>query len=223
MRAISHARRHAARHSGVARRSPVPTSQYFGMNTLGARQMRDKLPKEIYAKLVASIRLGKKLDLDIAPAVAHVIKEWALSRGVTHFCHWFQPQTGLTAEKHDAFLALRRKQARRSSSSRATSSSRASPTRRAFRPADCARRGKRAATRRGIRRRRCSSSNRRAPRRCAFRRRSSAITARRSTSSRRCSARATSSRRKRSSCSISSATRARCACSRRSDPSRNIS
>jgi glutamine synthetase len=86
--------------------TPVPTSQYFGMNTLGARQMRDKLPKEIYAKLVASIRLGKKLDLDIAPAVASVIKEWALSRGVTHFCHWFQPQTGLTAEKHDSFLAI---------------------------------------------------------------------------------------------------------------------
>jgi glutamine synthetase len=76
------------------------------MNTLGARQMRDKLPKEIYAKLVAAIRLGKKLDLDIAPAVSHVIKEWALSRGVTHFCHWFQPQTGLTAEKHDSFLAF---------------------------------------------------------------------------------------------------------------------
>ncbi len=86
--------------------TPVPTSQYFGMNTLGARQMRDKLPKEIYAKLVASIRLGKKLDLDIAPAVSTVIKEWALSRGVTHFCHWFQPQTGLTAEKHDSFLAF---------------------------------------------------------------------------------------------------------------------
>ena len=86
--------------------TPVPTSQYFGMNTLGARQMRDKLPKEIYAKLVAAIRLGKKLDLDIAPAVSQVIKEWALSRGVTHFCHWFQPQTGLTAEKHDSFLAF---------------------------------------------------------------------------------------------------------------------
>ncbi len=84
--------------------TPTPTSQYFGMNTLGARQMRDKLPKDIYAKLVAAIRLGKKLDLDIAPAVSTVIKEWALSRGVTHFCHWFQPQTGLTAEKHDSFL-----------------------------------------------------------------------------------------------------------------------
>jgi glutamine synthetase len=88
----------------VANGEPVPTSQYFGINTFGARQMRDKLPKEVYAKLVASIRLGKKLDLDIAPTIAKVIREWAVSRGVTHFCHWFQPQTGLTAEKHDAFL-----------------------------------------------------------------------------------------------------------------------
>jgi glutamine synthetase len=86
--------------------SAVPTSSYFGINTFGARQMRDKLPKDVYAKLVASIRQGKKLDLEIAPTVAQVIKEWAISRGVTHFTHWFQPQTGLTAEKHDAFLSF---------------------------------------------------------------------------------------------------------------------
>jgi len=84
--------------------APVPTSTYFGVNTFGARQMRDKLPKDVYAKLVAAIRHGKKLDLEIAPTVAQVIKEWAIGRGVTHFTHWFQPQTGLTAEKHDAFL-----------------------------------------------------------------------------------------------------------------------
>jgi glutamine synthetase len=68
--------------------------------------MRDRLPKDVYAKLLASVRLGKKLDLDIAPTVAQVIKEWAMSRGVTHFTHWFQPQTGLTAEKHDAFFSF---------------------------------------------------------------------------------------------------------------------
>ena len=81
-------------------------SEYFGINTLGARQMRDKLPREVYAKLVGAIRLGKKLDLDIAPKIAQVIKEWAIGRGATHFTHWFQPQTGLTAEKHDAFLSF---------------------------------------------------------------------------------------------------------------------
>lgn len=68
--------------------------------------MRAKLPAKVYAKLLSSIRLGRMLDVEIAPTVAQVMKEWAVSRGVTHFCHWFQPQTGLTAEKHDAFLAF---------------------------------------------------------------------------------------------------------------------
>src|SRR3989337_4055280 len=85
---------------------PEPTSRYFGCNTLGVRQMRDKLPKDVYQSLASSIRHGKKLDIAIAPAIAQVVKEWAISRGVTHFTHWFQPQTGLTAEKHDAFLAF---------------------------------------------------------------------------------------------------------------------
>ncbi|MEP6990760.1 MAG: glutamine synthetase III [bacterium] len=86
--------------------APIPTSAYFGINTFGARQMRDKLPKDVYAKLADSIRQGKKLDIEVAPIVAKAMKDWAMSRGVTHFTHWFQPQTGLTAEKHDAFLAF---------------------------------------------------------------------------------------------------------------------
>ncbi len=86
--------------------APLRTSEYFGINTFGARQMREKLPKELYLKLLSSIRQGKKLDIEIAPTVAQVIKDWAVSRGVTHFTHWFQPQTGLTAEKHDAFLTF---------------------------------------------------------------------------------------------------------------------
>ena len=85
---------------------PPRTSEYFGINTFGAVQMREKLPKEVYAKLTSAIRHGKKLDLDIAPTVAQVVKDWAISHGVTHFTHWFQPQTGLTAEKHDAFLSF---------------------------------------------------------------------------------------------------------------------
>ncbi len=84
----------------------LPTSAFFGCNTFGARQMRDKLPSHVYQKLLASVRLGKKLDLEIAPVVAQVIKQWAVTHGVTHFTHWFQPQTGLTAEKHDAFLSF---------------------------------------------------------------------------------------------------------------------
>src|SRR3982751_3168546 len=86
--------------------APSRTSEYFGINTFGVRQMRDKLPRETHAKLVDAVRHGKKLDLDVAPRVAQAIKEWAVSRGATHFTHWFQPQTGLTAEKHDAFLTL---------------------------------------------------------------------------------------------------------------------
>ena len=85
---------------------PPRTSEYFGSLTFGARQMRAKLPPDVYAKLSGSIRLGKKLDTDIAPVVAQTIKEWALALGVTHFTHWFQPQTGSTAEKHDSFLSF---------------------------------------------------------------------------------------------------------------------
>src|SRR5438105_3790768 len=85
---------------------PAKVSEYFGINTFGVRQMRDKLPRDVYQKIVAAVRKGKKLDVDIAPRVAQAIREWALGRGATHFTHWFQPQTGLTAEKHDAFLSF---------------------------------------------------------------------------------------------------------------------
>ncbi len=85
---------------------PHPTSAYFGCNTFGAKQMRAKLPADVYAKLLSAVRHGTKLELEIAPTVAQVIKEWAIGHGATHFTHWFQPQTGLTAEKHDAFLTL---------------------------------------------------------------------------------------------------------------------
>jgi glutamine synthetase len=82
------------------------TSAYFGCLTFGAKQMRAKMPSDVHAKLEGAIRHGKKLDVEIAPTVAQVIKEWAVGHGATHFTHWFQPQTGLTAEKHDAFLTL---------------------------------------------------------------------------------------------------------------------
>jgi glutamine synthetase len=85
---------------------PKRISEYFGINTFGVRQLKPKLPPKDYKQLVASVRQGKKLDVDVAPAVAKAIKDWAIARGATHFTHWFQPQTGLTAEKHDAFLSL---------------------------------------------------------------------------------------------------------------------
>ena len=110
----SSARRSAL--AGIAARAAKPApapngdkasvSELFGMNTFGTRQMRARLPQDVYARLSDSIRLGKKLDEDIAPTVAQAIRDWAVSRGATHFTHWFQPQTGLTAEKHDAFLTF---------------------------------------------------------------------------------------------------------------------
>jgi len=94
---------------------PLPTvpsnrnlSSLFGCNTFNDRVMREKLAKDIYVKLRNTIRTGAKLDMEIANSVAHAMKEWAIEKGVTHFTHWFQPQTGLTAEKHDAFLEIER-------------------------------------------------------------------------------------------------------------------
>ena len=79
-------------------------SDFYGINTFTGKTMRDKLPKNIYSKLQETIKKGTKLDKSLANEVAHGVKEWALENGVTHFTHWFQPQTGLTAEKHDAFI-----------------------------------------------------------------------------------------------------------------------
>src|SRR5687768_17702672 len=69
---------------------PNAISDFFGCNTFGAKQMKSKLPKAVYEKLLAAIRSDTTLDPEIAPAVAQIIREWALSRGVTHFTHWFQ-------------------------------------------------------------------------------------------------------------------------------------
>ncbi|MGC9365322.1 MAG: glutamine synthetase III [Fidelibacterota bacterium] len=82
------------------------SSSYFGVNSFNDKVMREKLPKDVYRKLRDTIRKGKKLDISIAESVAHAMKEWAIEKGVTHFTHWFQPLTGLTAEKHDAFLEI---------------------------------------------------------------------------------------------------------------------
>ncbi len=89
--------------NGAARK---PISAIFGENTFNVRCMQEKLPKHIYEKLQDTIRRGQALDRSIADVVAHAVKEWAMDMGATHFCHWFQPMTGLTAEKHDSFLTF---------------------------------------------------------------------------------------------------------------------
>lgn len=76
----------------------------FGMYVFDRRAMRERLPRDVYDALIASIEGGQKLDASIADMVAAAMKEWALSKGATHYTHWFHPRTELTAEKHMAFL-----------------------------------------------------------------------------------------------------------------------
>ncbi|MBN2484070.1 MAG: glutamine synthetase III [Candidatus Omnitrophica bacterium] len=80
-------------------------SDIFGELTFSKKVMLEKLNKDVYRKLLATIESGKPLDQSIAGDVAHAMKEWAIENGATHFTHWFQPQRGGTAEKHDAFIS----------------------------------------------------------------------------------------------------------------------
>ncbi len=79
--------------------------EIFGSLVFNETVMRDKLPKDTYKALKKTINDGKSLDLSVAKVVAHAMKEWAIEKGATHFTHWFQPLTGVTAEKHDSFIA----------------------------------------------------------------------------------------------------------------------
>jgi glutamine synthetase len=76
----------------------------FGANVFSAAVQKELLPGDVYEKLQATLEHGEALDISLADAVAEAMKEWALSRGATHFTHVFQPLTGLTAEKHDSFF-----------------------------------------------------------------------------------------------------------------------
>ena len=77
----------------------------FGENVFNDAAMQERLPKKTYKKLKETIREGRELDPDTADVVAHEMKEWAIEKGATHFTHWFQPLTGVTAEKHDSFIS----------------------------------------------------------------------------------------------------------------------
>ena len=76
----------------------------FAKDVFNDSVMRERLPKAIYKKLKKIMAEGQDLDMEVANAVAHAMKEWALERGATHYTHWFQPMTGITAEKHDSFI-----------------------------------------------------------------------------------------------------------------------
>jgi glutamine synthetase len=82
-----------------------PGANVFGQNVFSTAVQRQRLPKAVYAQLQATLEAGELLEPALADAVATAMKEWAMERGATHFTHWFQPLTGMTAEKHDSFYA----------------------------------------------------------------------------------------------------------------------
>ncbi|MBQ2933921.1 MAG: glutamine synthetase III [Clostridia bacterium] len=77
----------------------------FGINVFGDAVMKERLPENAYNELKTAISQGKSIDRKIADIVANAMKEWAIEKGATHYTHWFQPMTGITAEKHDSFIA----------------------------------------------------------------------------------------------------------------------
>ena len=81
------------------------TEEIFGSLVFDDRVMRERLPKPIYRALKRTIEEGKSLDKSISDCVANAMKDWAIEKGATHFTHWFQPMTGITAEKHDSFIS----------------------------------------------------------------------------------------------------------------------
>ena len=90
----------------AAEMPPDTSADTYGVDVFGEAAIRRHLPKAIAAKLLATANEGKALDPSIAADVAHAMKEWAISKGATHFTHWFQPLTGGTAEKHDSFIEV---------------------------------------------------------------------------------------------------------------------
>ncbi|MCM1334335.1 MAG: glutamine synthetase III [Bacteroides sp.] len=80
-------------------------TQIFGEDVFDVSTMRNRLPKDVFKKLKATMNAGKELDESIAESVATAMKDWAIEKGATHYTHWFQPMTGVTAEKHDSFIS----------------------------------------------------------------------------------------------------------------------
>ncbi|MCD4830970.1 MAG: glutamine synthetase III [Anaerohalosphaeraceae bacterium] len=79
--------------------------EIFGSNVFNEATMREKLPNNVYKTFKKTISQGQFLDSSLADVVANAMKDWAIEKGATHFCHWFQPMTGFTAEKHDSFIS----------------------------------------------------------------------------------------------------------------------
>ena len=79
-------------------------AEIFGEDVFNDTVMQQRLPKKVYKDLKQAILEGKELSPEMADVIAHEMKEWAIEKGATHYTHWFQPLTGVTAEKHDSFI-----------------------------------------------------------------------------------------------------------------------
>ena len=79
--------------------------ELFGSMVFNEAVMKERLPKDVYKALKQTVRQGTALDPQVAGVVANAMKDWAIEKGATHFTHWFQPMTGITAEKHDSFIS----------------------------------------------------------------------------------------------------------------------
>ena len=83
----------------------VNLEKIFGKNVFSVSVMRERLPKDVFKEVRGIMEHGGELSFMSANVIAEAMKDWALERGVTHFTHWFQPLTGITAEKHDSFVS----------------------------------------------------------------------------------------------------------------------
>ena len=83
----------------------ISVTELYGKNVFNETVMKERLPKSVFKKMKQTIEDGAELDPSIADVVAHAMKDWAIERGATHYTHWFQPLTGVTAEKHDSFIS----------------------------------------------------------------------------------------------------------------------
>ena len=90
--------------SSISRLDQIKISQFFGCNTFSERTMHERLQRDVYKAYRQALKRGEPLSPEVAKSVAIAMKEWALEQGATHYCHWFQPMTGYTAEKHDSFV-----------------------------------------------------------------------------------------------------------------------
>ena len=129
--------------------TPGKAGELFGSLVFNDKEQQERLPKPAYRALRATITRGEALDVSTADAVANALKDWAVEHGATHYTHWFQPMTGITAEKHDSFLAPTA-EGTAVAEFRGKELIKGEPDASSFPSGACGRRSRRAATRHGI-------------------------------------------------------------------------